>query len=333
MLDVRRPKRWASRRRALCALLAVVGCLFMPFTASAHGIRSGSLRIDALSETHALVRWTTTVPDAAVRVDLPAACTATSEEEVETAAFRMWSLECPQGIAGATFSLHGLGPQVSEATLLAHLADGRSLSHLLTSDAPSWSLPSTQSPLEVSKSYLLAGVVHIATGADHLLFLTLLVLLLRRPRAVLIAETAFTLSHSIAFSLTALGWIHVPAAPAEACIALSLVLLALDVEAEPTVNARRGALAALVFGVVHGLGFAGGLAETGLPDHHVALALAGFGAGVEIGQVAFLVVLLSLIALASRWRSFPRLVPLAATVIGSFATAWLIERLVVAFSV
>jgi hydrogenase/urease accessory protein HupE len=333
MRNTRPTERRATQRRALGALLAIAMCLFVPVVASAHGIRSGSLRIDALSPTHALVRWSTTVPDAAVQVILPVACTASSEEEVESSGFRVWSLDCPHGIAGATFSLHGLGPQVSEATLLAHLADGRTLSHLLTSDTPSWSLPSTQSPLEVSKSYLLAGVVHIATGADHLLFLTLLVLLLRRPRAVLIAETAFTLSHSIAFSLTALGWIHVPAAPAEVCIALSLVLLALDVEAEPTIDARRGALAALVFGVVHGLGFAGGLAEAGLPDQHVALALAGFGAGVEIGQVAFLVVLLSLVALASRWRAFPRLVPVAATGIGSFATAWLIERLVVAFSV
>jgi hypothetical protein len=318
--------------KALLALAIFVACLLVPAVASAHGIRSGTLRIDAVSPTHALVRWSTTVPGAAVTVDLPASCTASTEDEVEGAGFRVWSLDCPGGVAGETFAVRGLGPVISEATLLAHLPDGRTLSHLLTSAAPDWSIPATQSALEVARSYVRAGVVHIATGADHLLFLTLLVLLLRRVRAVLLAETAFTLSHSVAISLTAMGWIHVPAAPAEACIALSLVLLALDVRAEPSVTARKGALAALVFGVVHGLGFAGGLSEAGLPDRHAALALVGFGAGVEVGQVAFLVVVLAVVALASRWRSFSRVVPLAATAIGSLATAWLLERLVVAWS-
>jgi hypothetical protein len=174
--------------------------------------------------------------------------------------------------------------------------------------------------------------VHIATGADHLLFLVLLVLLLRRVRPVLLAETAFTLSHSISFAATSLGWIRVAAAPAEACIALSLVLLALDVREEPQRDALRGAAAAFVFGIVHGLGFAGGLREMGLPDAHAGLALVGFGAGVEIGQVAFLAVILGLAALLGRLRAFPRLVSGGAVAIGSVATAWLIERIVVSLS-
>jgi hypothetical protein len=176
--------------------------------------------------------------------------------------------------------------------------------------------------------------VHIATGADHLLFLALLVLVLRRVRAVLLAETAFTVSHSLAFSATALGWIHVRPAPVEACIALSLVLLALDVRgdgATPTRSAWRGAATALVFGLVHGLGFAGGLREAGLPDAHAAVALLGFGLGIEVGQVVFLGVVLALVAAASRTRSFARLVGVATVSAGGLAMSWLVERLVICF--
>jgi hypothetical protein len=318
-------------RACLVALLALVA--LSPRTAWGHGVRTGALRIDQVSETRALVRWSTTVPDAAIGVDLPPACIAASQDEAAGAGVRVWALQCPGGLRGQAFAVRGLGAVLDDATLFARFAGGQTASRLLTPSSPSFSLPATQTATEVAASYVRSGVLHIASGADHLLLLVLLVLLLRRARAVLLAETAFTLSHSVAFSVTALGWVHVPAAPAEACIALSLVLLALDVRAAPMTDVRRGALAALVFGVVHGLGFAGGLSETGLPDAHVAVALIGFGAGVELGQVAFLVGILGLVALASRARAFPRLATGAATAIGGVATAWLIERLLVSWTV
>src|SRR5262249_1603286 len=150
-------------------------------------------------------------------------------------------------------------------------------------------IPRTEGAIGVARSYVLSGLRHIAGGADHLFFLALLVLVLRRVRAVLLAETAFTVSHSLAFAATALGRIHVRPAPVEACIALSLVLLATDVSQDGAERSVwRGAGTSLVFGLVHGLGFAGGLRETGLPDRHVAVALLGFGTGIEIGQVLFL---------------------------------------------
>src|SRR6185503_15521615 len=158
--------------------------------------------------------------------------------------------------------------------------------------------------------------------------LALLVLVLRRPRAVLLAETAFTLSHSLTFAATALGWLHVPSAWAEACIALSLVLLALDVERPgvPAPSAMRGAAGALVFGLVHGLGFAGGLRELGLPDQAVLPALVGFGAGVELGQVAFLALVLLLSSLASRLKVWPRLVLASGYAAGAVSSFWLLQR-------
>jgi hypothetical protein len=319
--------------RRLVAFLLTLGVLLVAPRAFPHGMRIGALRIDEVSVTRALVRWTTTVPNARITAELPPECAAQAVEvDGQLEVQRIWTLECPGGVAGHVFGVGGLGPVVSEATVLVTFKDGRTASRLLSAASPTWELPGAESPVRVAASYVRLGLVHIATGADHLLFLVLLVLLLRRARAVLLAETAFTLSHSISFAATSLGWVRVAAAPAEACIALSLVFLALDVREEPQSDARRGAAAAFVFGLVHGLGFAGGLRELGLPDAHAALALLGFGVGVEIGQVAFLVVVLGLTALLARVRGFPRLVTGGATAIGSLATAWFIERLVVSLS-
>jgi hypothetical protein len=168
------------------------------------------------------------------------------------------------------------------------------------------------------------------TGYDHLLFLLLLVLLLRRARSVLLAETAFTLSHSLSFSATALGWIHVSSVGAEACIALSLVLLAAEIDLRgPPADAWTGARLALVFGLVHGLGFAGGLREIGLPEHAIAPALLSFAAGVELGQVAFLALVLVGLRCARDARVLPRARWAVVYAAGSISAFWLIERTVV----
>jgi HupE / UreJ protein len=319
--------------RRLAALFFFLSVLLAPRPSAAHGMRIGTLRIDEVSSTRALVRWTTTVPNAQIVADLPSDCAAEPVDvDGDPSIQRLWTLECSGTVAGHVFGVHGLGPVVNEATVLVTFRDGRTVSHLLVPSAPTWELPRAQSGLGVASSYVRLGLVHIATGADHLLFLVLLVLLLRKARAVLLAETAFTVSHSFSFAATSLGWIRVAAAPAEACIALSLVLLALDVREQPQSHAGRGAAAAFVFGLVHGLGFAGGLREMGLPDAHAALALVGFGVGVEVGQVVFLLLLLGLVFVMARLRTFPRLVTGSATAIGSLATAWLIERLVVALS-
>ena len=160
-------------------------------------------------------------------------------------------------------------------------------------------------------------------------------LLLSRVRSVLLAETAFTLSHSLSFSATALGWLHVSSTAAEACIALSLVLLAADVRVRgaPPPARARGAWLALVFGLVHGLGFAGGLRGIGLPEHAVAPALVSFGAGVELGQVAFLAVVLGGPASGSGTRASSRAPKIVAVyAAGSVSMWWLFERTAVCFA-
>jgi hydrogenase/urease accessory protein HupE len=300
-------------------------------SARAHGTRSVSVEVTEVSPGSAVVHVRAQTPGDKVTVRFGEPCTSgPAGVGDDDGALRV---ECPGSIAGKDISVAGLGPIVSEAILVVSLHDGTSVSRVLTADEASLRLPVSQSGAALARAYVKLGIVHIFTGYDHLLFLLSLVLLLKKVRSVLWAETAFTVSHSLSFSATALGLIHVSSAAAEACIALSLVLVALDVgRTEEVPSARRGAGLAFVFGLVHGLGFAGGLSEIGLPDHDVSLALLGFAAGIEAGQVAFLAAAL----LAFAWiASRPRLgwtMRAGATLIGSVSAYWLIERIVACFA-
>jgi hypothetical protein len=241
-----------------------------------------------------------------------------------------FALECNRSIAGLTVRIDGLGAVVSDVAVVVSLVDGTSFSRLVSSDHPSWTIPPATSPLATARTYVKLGIEHIFTGVDHLLFLLALVLALRRARAVILAESAFTVSHTLTFSASALGWIVVSPLAAEACIALSLVLVAVECARMPhrTMTARHGAALALAFGLVHGLGFAGGLAEIGVPARGIASALAGFAVGVEAGQVAFLAFVLGLVALVTllhAQRGFRWLGSYAVGTVGSFL---LISRLV-----
>jgi hypothetical protein len=332
--------------RTFLAILLLVACALLASRASAHGMRSVYVEIVELSPGHARVSTRAQVPVTGVRVVADAPCAigdaapGTEAERADAPSGATGAsigadarvLTCSQGIGGARVSVLGLGPIVSEAVVWVQYADGASESHLLTQDAPTWTLPAAQqSAVAVARAYIGLGVRHILTGADHLLFLVGLVLVLRRLRAVLLAETAFTLSHSLSFTATALGWIRVSSAAAEACIALSLVLVALDAgrgaPAESKRQVRTGAALAFLFGLVHGLGFAGGLAEIGLPPRAIPAALLGFAGGVEIGQVAFLAVVVLLLALAARVRALRFLPTAGAYAVGVVGCFWLFERL------
>jgi hypothetical protein len=323
-----------ARLLALVAFVAVL--VFAPVT-YAHGTRSVTVDVTEVAAGKAVIHLRSSTPGdlLGTRAVFSAPCAAAPANQDGDA---VTMVECPGSLAGNRITVEGLGPILSEAILVVSLHDATQLSRVLTAVEPSFLLPAAQSSLAVARSYVRLGVVHILTGYDHLLFLLALVLLLRRPRAVLLAETAFTVSHSLSFSATALGLVRVSASAAEAAIALSLVLVALDIGRSPEggdASARQGALMAFAFGLVHGLGFAGGLREIGLPNVHASFALAGFAAGVEVGQVAFLLVALLALHLASR-RFAPSRVELGVRcgylLIGGVACYWLIARTVVVFA-
>jgi hypothetical protein len=184
--------------------------------------------------------------------------------------------------------------------------------------------------------YGVLGVRHILDGVDHLLFVLGLFLLVRSGRALVGTITAFTIAHSLSLVLATWGVVTLPSRPVEALIAASIVLVAREVarrpDAKPTIAGQQPWAVAFAFGLVHGLGFAGALAEIGLPPAHAALALLAFNVGVEVGQLLFVTVLF-FVALPFRrvLRHAPSLRLLPAYAMGTIAVAWVIER-VQAFS-
>jgi hydrogenase/urease accessory protein HupE len=247
-------------------------------------------------------------------------------------------LVCTAPLAGRVFTVSGLELTATDVLLRIDNLDGSSFTHRLVPEAPSVVIPEQPGAWEVAATYLVLGVEHILLGIDHLLFVLALVLLVRGIGRLIATITAFTVAHSITLAAATLGYVDVPSAPIEATIALSILFVATEL-------ARRGSIAtaavttlttqfpwlvAFTFGLLHGFGFAGALSEVGLPAHAIPLALLFFNVGVELGQLAFIaVVITSAWALRRLALAPPAWAPrLAAYVIGSVAAYWVFERTV-----
>lgn len=211
-------------------------------------------------------------------------------------------------------------------------ASGQVVTQLVRPARPSLNILAASTTPEVLQTYGALGLEHILTGWDHLIFVLGLLLWIRKPRALFWSLSAFTLAHSVTLSLAALGLIHFPPALVEALIALSILVLAVELadktgQGPPAVSSTPVVLA-FGFGLLHGLGFAGGLARIGLPANDVPLALFGFNVGVELGQIAFVTVLLGFGALAFRLGPALRIGAYRACVffIGSVSAFWTLER-------
>jgi hydrogenase/urease accessory protein HupE len=244
-----------------------------------------------------------------------------------------WEIVCPSGVVGKTVGVEGIATSQADVLLRVALTDGRSFRRVLTPDQPSFLVPKTESKLGVVRGYAVLGIEHILTGWDHLLFVLGLILLVGYGRTLLWTITAFTGGHSVTLALATLGVVNVPPAPIEAAIALSIYLLAVELmrsrAGRTTFMQRAPWLVAGAFGLLHGLGFAGALAQVGLPRGEIPLALFAFNVGIELGQLAFVAVVLGVMTLV---RRIPLPQPawgtaLASYAIGSLAIYWFLERI------
>lgn len=241
-------------------------------------------------------------------------------------------VDCARPLDGARVGLAGLEAGATD-TLLRVAPLGRPVeSAQLTPERSTIIVSAVPDRWQVARTYTLIGVEHILGGYDHLLFVVALVLLLQGGWAVVAAATAFTLAHSLTLAGTTLGLFGLPQAPVEACIALSIAFLAVEiVKARPGVSRlseRRPWLVAFLFGLLHGFGFAGALREIGLPETDVPMALFTFNLGVEAGQLLIIAASMAFIRLVRR-LSPAALRPLVvglAYAIGSTASFWFIER-------
>lgn len=206
-------------------------------------------------------------------------------------------LRCDHGLEGQRLAIDGLNATQTDVLLRIESKDGSVWNARLTPAAPEIEVVGGASRFAVTKTYVELGVEHILYGIDHLLFVFCLLLLVRDTRKLLLTVTAFTAAHSITLTVATLGFVHVPSAPVEATIALSIVFLARELLAgeagRSTVTRSYPWLVAFSFGLLHGLGFASALAEIGLPRGEISLALFAFNLGVELGQLAFIGVVLT----------------------------------------
>lgn len=259
----------------------------------------------------------------------PASCTQLGETRSQPAdegVVLHWRLRCPQGLDGA-LGLVGFTVQLPDAVLLVQPLQGEGRYSVLSAARPDWHADAGIDTPPVAH-YFVLGVDHILLGIDHLLFVVGLFALWRRSGrglGTLVGTlTAFTLAHSITLAGAMLrGW-QLPSGAVEACIAASILLLAVELATGARGLAqRRPASVAFAFGLLHGFGFAGALAQTGLPEQARGWALAAFNLGVEAGQLLFVLGLLAVVRLLQPQR---RWAPLALCAYGAVSAYWLIER-------
>jgi hydrogenase/urease accessory protein HupE len=264
---------------ALAALIAALAA--WPAPAAAHDFNPGVLALVETGEGRFAMSWMppvdSTGSEAAVGVELPAGCRRTSDRSVACG---------PGGLAG-TIAFTGIDSPRMKVVVYLRWLDGSEAEHFLTGADPRVAID--RRPHRSLLPWIRIGVEHILTGFDHLAFVLgmLLVLNLALDRRLIATVTAFTVAHSISLSLAVLDLVRIPSAPVEAAIAASVVLVAREALGDrPTATRRWPWLVAGLFGLVHGLGFAGTLARLGLPKGAIGTSLLGFNLGVEIGQLA-----------------------------------------------
>jgi hydrogenase/urease accessory protein HupE len=321
--------------RALLRLAGMVALISTP--ALAHDVRPAYLEITEQPAALSIV-WKRPAAQAS-RAILPRFSTGwtdvapSSTTQAADAVVQTWRVPKPHApLAGTALQIDGLQVTITDVLLRVVYADGSELTRVLKPSEASLILPGAEKSGAPVREYLWLGFTHIWSGIDHLLYVFGLVLLVRAPRLLVKTITGFTLAHSISLAAASLGYVHIPPPPVEASIALSIVYIAIELlrarDGRPGLAARAPWLVSMSIGLLHGLGFAGALAEVGLPADAIPQALLLFNIGIEIGQLSFVALVLalgwSLIRLAPRLTSSLRWLPPYA--IGSFASFWVIER-------
>jgi len=278
---------------------------------------------------------------------LPTGCKAVEEGDAARqglALVRVQQIDCGGApLVGKTLAVSGIERSRTGVLARVQLAGAAAQSRMLDASAPSLTIAAAPTAASVLHSFFALGVEHLVTGVDHVLFLLALTFLLGWGRRLFWTLTSFTLGHSVTLALTALGHVDFPVALVESMIAFSIVMASAELArpSRPGWLARRPELAAGAFGLLHGMGFAGALAEVGLPDGEIPLALLAFNLGIEAGQLFVVVGVLGtgwcLVTLQRRARPLGStagpariaawLRPLCGYALGTLSAVWFWQRL------
>jgi len=321
-------------------LLALVLGLIAAQLAHAHRFAPSLLKVDEISQHTYNVVWKTPAQGTSpvpLRPVWPESCEVINASPMQlegTGRVGSWQLRCDalgeDGLVGSTLGISGLGPNQASAMVMVSLLDGRQYQQVLNAEQAEFVIPEESSAGDVVTDYTYLGMEHIWGGIDHLLFVFGLLLLVGGGTRLLWTITAFTVGHSITLSLVTLGFFDYPVALVEFMIALSIFVLAVELTRirKHDLLWRNPWWLAGGFGLLHGMGFAGALAETGLPQGNVPLALLFFNVGIEIGQIAFILVVLAVWFVIRKplapWQE--RAMPVPIYILGSLSAMWCIER-------
>jgi hypothetical protein len=318
----------------------------------AHEVRPGYLQLKQVDALNYELLWK--VPAKGDRrlglyVRLPGHCQSSEVSSRFTggAYIERWRAACEGGLKGSTIVIDGLEATRTDVLVRLEHSNGRTQTVRLTPTQPEFKVMAAAGTGAVTGTYFKLGVEHILLGFDHLLFVMALLFLVDGWRRLTATITAFTIAHSLTLAASTFGWVQVPQAPVEAVIALSIMFVAVEIlhrhRGRTGIAIRQPWIVAFVFGLLHGLGFAGALREVGLPDDAIPVALAFFNLGVEAGQLLFVAAVFLLFWLftqltgtrvmgtrgahAGRTASTGKAIAQPASyLIGTLAAFWLIQR-------
>jgi len=316
-------------RLGAAALGLVAGLLLVSEGAQAHPVDAATLTLQEVQPGRFAMQFQVGSP--ALRQAIPAPALFPAPCRIDGN-----FVDCrPSALAG-TIQFPWLDGTMTRLMFDVEWLNGARLLRVVTASARSLTIygstgASSLKPVVVD--YIRLGFEHILTGYDHLLFVVALTLLVRRRKTLVATITAFTLAHSVSLACTVLGVISVPAAPVEAAIALSIVLVCGEcLRAGDSLTRRAPWLVSFAFGLLHGLGFASALLDIGLPAQHVPTALFCFNVGVELGQLAVIAGVLVVRALVQRWRLLrPWMGRGFVYAMGTVAAFWSLDRLAAVF--
>ena len=246
-------------------------------------------------------------------------------EITASAYLQRWITRCP--LKQSTIHIDGLSRTLTDVMVRVDDVDGESSNYLLRPESPTLDLTRSTPG---SFSYFVIGIEHLVFGIDHVLFVIGLVLFIRNPWMLLKTITAFTVAHSITLAFSVFGWVQLDQRPVEAIIALSILFLARELVSSEQDRSRLTQaspwIMAFVFGLLHGLGFAGALRDVGLPEDTLWLALLLFNVGIEVGQLLIIAAFAAVAWVARHFTRLETLTRYGAYAMGCLAAFWTIDR-------
>ena len=327
-------------RLAACTTAGVLLAVLLALvpSASGHEARPAYLEIKETAPGKFALLWRTPVLSG---MRLPIALTIpnvrnlkepTVEELADSLLERRFIDAGPKGLAGKHIEFVGLQVTITDVLVRVEMLDGRSFTTIARPSQPWVEIGASQTWLEVTGTYVIEGIRHILFGADHMLFVLGLLLIVENRWMLLKTVSAFTVAHSITLAIASFGYAEVPVLSLNAAIALSILFLGPEIvrswRGESSLTISHPWVVAFAFGLLHGFGFASALTSAGLPRHELPLALVSFNLGVEMGQLGFIGLILALEksfrSLEVRWPRWVQALP--AYTVGSLGAFWTIQR-------